>query len=261
MTLLTNCAPQAPDLITAIATTTGIHIDVSIRHGSGGPTAGVSKESLLRAYSRSCREFRPLVLAVKRWAKRRGLVDPIGRRLNSFTWTLMVVHYLQRIYLAPVLPVPEIEVSATHVSLISESEVKISAAQLHTLLVGFFGYWRQFSFATEAVSIRLGSTIPISQCDASADSHDVTEVDAHAPCRCFVVEDPVELDENTARTLSDRHLEEVRVLSSSAFAVYPSHAELLTRFELNSTVRTFCFVTANFSVRSNLPPLEKNWKN
>ena len=36
-----------------------------------------------------------------------------------------------------------------------------SPAGLHVLLVGFFAYWRQFDFESDAVSTRLGRAVPL----------------------------------------------------------------------------------------------------
>ena len=47
---------------------------------------------------------RPLVMAVKWWAKKNGINDPQFMTLSSYTLTLMVIHYLQCGVRPPVLP-------------------------------------------------------------------------------------------------------------------------------------------------------------
>jgi hypothetical protein len=141
----------------------------------------------------------------------------------------MVVHFLQKTHLAPTLDPADFPPHALSTGLprsgltdltlnpdTAEPEIAIHGTQLNALLVGFFGYWRQFSFQTDAVSIRTGGVVLVSDCAAAADT---ITAETMAPCRCFVVEDPIEPDENTARTLSDRNLEEVRVLPSIQRAV------------------------------------------
>jgi predicted nucleotidyltransferase len=404
---------RAPDLVSTTDAASGVHIDVSLRHGSGGAGAGAAKEAFLRGHTESCVWFRSLAVAVKTWAKKRELVDPEGRLLNSFTWTLMALHFLQVLHLAGTHTSPPTTTatvaaaassssgSSTATSTTSSSSSTTTAAGaavvvgaaaasatsagdesgasfdvvgqspttsatantatidvgvvatesdgaanivdlkgaagsptsyglhslhsggttgsdsaadvgeshgLHSLLVGFFAYWRQFDFSSDAVSTRLGRAVPLSDlpdllvsetqhsacmcvwggggresrrslyarahisiaclvscqlaqmcvlahvgtpylthvrvralritggrvgctlpvctnvcvcvcacvcvCVCVCSSHAnalphtwpcVSQVaESGAPCRCFYVEDPIESDENTARTLSDR---------------------------------------------------------
>ncbi|KAJ1441750.1 hypothetical protein B484DRAFT_297015, partial [Ochromonadaceae sp. CCMP2298] len=47
---------------------------------------------------RICRyddRIRPLLVAVKHWAKRRGLCNPLNATLSSYTWVLLALHFLQ----------------------------------------------------------------------------------------------------------------------------------------------------------------------
>ncbi|KAI9141753.1 hypothetical protein BKA69DRAFT_1072513 [Paraphysoderma sedebokerense] len=58
---------------------------------------------LLRAYADVDYRFRPLAFLVKYWAKRRHINDPYNGTLSSYSYVLLLIHYLQ-ITSPPVLP-------------------------------------------------------------------------------------------------------------------------------------------------------------
>jgi DNA polymerase sigma len=62
-----------------------------------------AKARLVNAYMRAQPRLRPLILAVKGWAKARGLVDAQRGMLNTFSVVLMVIHYLHARHRLPVL--------------------------------------------------------------------------------------------------------------------------------------------------------------
>ena len=76
-----------------------IHVDLIVGNGSG-----VRNTHLLYYYSQLDPRVRPLVLAVKWWAKKNGINEPRYMTLSSYTLTLMVIHYLQSGVSPPVLP-------------------------------------------------------------------------------------------------------------------------------------------------------------
>ena len=78
-----------------------IHVDLIVGNGSG-----VRNTHLLYYYSQLDPRVRPLVLAVKWWAKKNGINEPRYMTLSSYTLTLVVIHYLQSGVSPPVLPCP-----------------------------------------------------------------------------------------------------------------------------------------------------------
>jgi hypothetical protein len=77
----------------------GSQIDISVNQ-----VHGVCNTALLRRYVALDDRVRSLILAVKQWAKNRGLNNPRNCTLSSYAWTILVVHFLQRTN-PPVLPV------------------------------------------------------------------------------------------------------------------------------------------------------------
>ncbi|KAL9048101.1 MAG: hypothetical protein Q9162_007857 [Coniocarpon cinnabarinum] len=59
---------------------------------------------LVRAYMELDERVRPLAMIIKYWTKRRVLNEASGGTLSSYTWTLLVINFLQR-RPAPILPV------------------------------------------------------------------------------------------------------------------------------------------------------------
>lgn len=193
---------KAPSLVKCVDPKTATQVDVVVRHGTGGAVASIDKAALLLHFCRLSSYFCPLVLLVKHWAKSRQLVAPTAGKLNSFSWTLMVAFFLQVNGLLAVLDCSPAGLRQRRrardgkVSKAIASEV----TGIASLLSGFFTYWRQFEYHATCASVRRGKCCNIS--DSSLDHGDAPQA--------FLLEDPVETDENTARTLSDRHLEEVR---------------------------------------------------
>lgn len=137
---------------------------------------------LLCAYAEFDPRARALGVLVKLWAKRRGINSPLEGTLSSYSYTLMVIHYLQRRGLLPNLQQPDPEllselqcnstqelVDGLHnvwfLDPLKFSEVskerwlgaKSPEAGLFDLLYGFFRYFvLDFNFYSEVVSIRLG---------------------------------------------------------------------------------------------------------
>jgi len=206
----------------------GVSVDVSLRHGSGGQSAGVAKASFVRSYNRNPL-VRSLSLLVKLWAKRRRLVDPTRGRLNSFAWALMAIFYVQ--VSRPELLLVE---RGTH----DDDAAYWSWVQLHagaaadggasadsgggadsaeiavaSLTRGFFDFWRHFDLGSVA-SVRHGRALPADETALTAAAACATAARARqqsADGRCFLasrlpsllLEDPAEPDENVARTLAE----------------------------------------------------------
>lgn len=73
-------------------------VDVSINN-----ILPLGNSELLRAYSQLDSRVRPLVLLIKTWAKSQQVCGADAGNLSSYTWTIMVLYYLQLVGLLPSL--------------------------------------------------------------------------------------------------------------------------------------------------------------
>ncbi|CAE7331913.1 Tent2 [Symbiodinium pilosum] len=73
-------------------------VDVSINN-----SLPLYNSQLLRAYSMLDPRVRPLVLLVKVWAKGKKVCGAQGGNLSSYSWTIMVIYFLQLVGLLPSL--------------------------------------------------------------------------------------------------------------------------------------------------------------
>jgi len=76
----------------------GMQCDISLSNA-----LALRNSALLRFYSDLDPRVRPLALAVKLWASRRGINDPPSQTLSSYAYVLLVVAYLQQVS-PPILP-------------------------------------------------------------------------------------------------------------------------------------------------------------
>ena len=191
----------APSLIKCRAGS--LECDLVVRHGSGGAVAGPAKSALLSAFGEHCPLFRPLAVLIRWWAGRRRICDACAGHLNSFTWALMTAFFLQDSEkLLP--PAIDLDVSPTDISIASgwweDEELLAVEKPLARLLLGFFEFWAHFDFRSRCCSVRLGRSCRVGESPMGQTS---------SP-RTFACEDPIEPDENTARTLAAAHLQELR---------------------------------------------------
>ena len=95
--------------------------------------------------------MRPLVLAIKKWAKNNNINEASLQTLSSYTLCLMVIHYLQCGVSPPVLPClqkshprifnPESDIFSLPYSLPSPAYTSNNTESLGKLFVGFFKYY------------------------------------------------------------------------------------------------------------------------
>lgn len=91
---------------------------------------------LLRRYTLLDQRVRPLALAVKLWAKNRGVNDPRNSTLTSYAWIILTLHFLQNIN-PPVIPVlDKIENDNDGPSWSSKNPLDVA-----NLLLNFFAYY------------------------------------------------------------------------------------------------------------------------
>ena len=157
------CSVEAvPDarvpIVRLVHAATGIQCDVSI-----GNEAALQKTALLNVYSKSEPLFRELCLLVKHWARKRKLNSPRDNTLSSYTWTLLVIHFLQR--RQPAL-LPMIDTPTLQAANLKKFEQKKKTAVGGTvnrptsaakLLYEFFSFFAELDPATYGtISIRVG---------------------------------------------------------------------------------------------------------
>lgn len=152
------------------------HLEVDL---SCNNPLSVKNTHLLFCYSQMDWRVRPLVLAIKAWAKRNDINDAKNSTLSSYTLTLMILHFLQSGVNPPVIPslqklhpnifgisVPPSELSFIHNIPSEKSKNNLTLGQL---LKSFFVYYNdRFDFTRDAGSIREGKVIPINDCQTYA---------------------------------------------------------------------------------------------
>lgn len=71
----------------------GFEVDLNCNN-----SVGIYNTHLLYCYSRCDWRVRPLVIMVKLWAQANRINDAKNLTVSSYSWTLMLVHYLQCMY-------------------------------------------------------------------------------------------------------------------------------------------------------------------
>lgn len=99
-------------------------------------TNGLENTTLLVKYLSLDERVRPLIIAIKHWAKCRGICNARNSTLSSYGWSLLALHFLQHTS-PPVLP------SALVIGEdpVGTSDVSANTDTVGTLLVKFFAYY------------------------------------------------------------------------------------------------------------------------
>ncbi|XP_022165139.1 poly(A) RNA polymerase gld-2 homolog A-like [Myzus persicae] len=195
---------------------------------------GIRNTHLLYCYSRLDYRVRPLVVTIKLWASRHNINDPKKMTLSSYSLVLMVINFLQSVE-PPVLPslqciygmkfssYTDIEFVHMHEQLPSSGWRSDNKQSLGELLLQFFEYYNDFNFYKLAVSVRMGSPIPLESCrmaDAAKNNP--------GQWKFIGIEEPFEKT-NTARSVNNHN-----VFSQIKEAITNSYNQLKETMSLDS---------------------------
>lgn len=154
-----------------------LEVDLSVNN----PTS-IRNTHLLYCYSQTDYRVRPLVLAIKLWAKDHKINEARFQTLSSYTLTLMTLHYLQCGVSPPVIPClhrlnPQMFNPNSDIFSLPYTTIPFSSSNrmsLGELLVGFFRYYsdsESFDTSRDVGSIRSGSVLDAGDCERFARLH------------------------------------------------------------------------------------------
>jgi len=208
---------------------TGIECDVA-----SGNTLALHNTELLQVYCEVDSRVRPLIFAVKYWAKMRGLCDASQGTLSSYGWVLLVLFFMQQTnpHVLPSLQAKAIEkakekkiihAGGTDFDVTFESD-SIEESQNQTLigklLFDFFIYYAlTFRRKDFVVSIRIGKQIPRSELPGNY----------HGNTWRLAIEDPFELHHDLGskiNSLDKMKLIHNELLRAATMLVHPMQGTL-----------------------------------
>jgi len=152
-----------------------LEVDLSVDN----PTS-IRNTHLLYYYSKCDYRVRPLVLAVKRWAKHHGINEARNQTLSSYTLTLMVLHFLQAATTPRVIPClhnvyPHIFSSYSDIFSLDYTDTPRFRSEntqaAGDLLVAFFNYYaddKAFNARCDVASVRTGLRLSGRECEEYA---------------------------------------------------------------------------------------------
>ncbi|XP_071485357.1 poly(A) RNA polymerase GLD2-like [Diadema antillarum] len=185
---LKGMGPSSPIVVTDVTlvpATTTVPI-LKMRHVRHDPeidlnidvTGGVLDSCLQKLYVEEDGRVGPLGFIVKQWAKRNGICNPREGTLNSISWVLMTINYMQAAgHLNVVFEAPGHigwHNLSSHVNIAQVEEYLLDRRHLHVfnrrvngqlfgpsslgdLLQGFFAYYADFNFENTKIAVRTGS--------------------------------------------------------------------------------------------------------
>ncbi|KAJ8953350.1 hypothetical protein NQ314_007359 [Rhamnusium bicolor] len=203
---------------------TGFEIDLNCNN-----SVGIRNTHLLHCYAKLDWRVRPLVIVTKLWAQANHINDAKNMTISSYSWALMVIHYLQCGVTPPVLPclhglVPEKFNSdnENHSMDVQEEIASIKNFRsdntlcLGELLVGFLQYYSVYNYNQFAISVRAGCRLPIDECRYMK----APKNDPHQ-WKYLCIEEPFDFT-NTARSVFDpeifKHIKDIITFSYQELA-------------------------------------------
>uniref|UniRef100_A0AAV1UIW7 CCHC-type domain-containing protein n=1 Tax=Peronospora matthiolae TaxID=2874970 RepID=A0AAV1UIW7_9STRA len=174
-----------------------------------GGASALLNTALLKYYAQADPRVRPLVFAVKYWAKQRGINDAVNGTLSSYGYTLLLIFYLQSRYADMELPAvhaafQDVQSQTTVCGLLEQLQsmplIDVSSTfgtsdmnSVGALLAGFFDFYaHRFNFELDVVSIRVGSALL------------KTTKWSHAVSWRLSIEDPFEVAHDVGRAVFHR---------------------------------------------------------
>ncbi|XP_072179076.1 poly(A) RNA polymerase GLD2-like [Diadema setosum] len=152
----------------------GTEIDLNI-----DVTGGVLDSYLQKLYVEEDNRVGPLGFIVKQWAKRNGICNPREGTLNSMSWVLMTINYMQVVGQLKVVFEAPGHIGwhnlSRHVNIAQVEEYLLGTkphlhvfnrrvdgqlfgtSSLGDLLQGFFAYYADFNFENSKIAVRTGS--------------------------------------------------------------------------------------------------------
>ena len=157
------------------------------------------KDALIAQYVSTNPFVGPLVSAVKNWSNEREVCNPTSGLLNSLSFTLITINFLQCMDVLPTLSLSDIQnkvnSSSFFPSLFQPQTIRLNGEEKKQFMHMLGSLFRQLTeklstmdFSSVVFSVRSGETLSISQFP-----------DSFVSSSSFYVEDPVETNENTSR--------------------------------------------------------------
>jgi len=110
--------------------------------------------TIFAAYFEMDARIRPLVFAVRCWAKKRAICDSYSGTVNAFGWTVAIVCFLLQRQLVPLVDV-DADYDVEHFV-----PADGGATTLAQLLVGFLRWFYDFDWKAQRMSMRHGGVAP-----------------------------------------------------------------------------------------------------
>ena len=144
-----------------------IPVDISVNNN-----LSVYNTELLRRYCEIDERVKPFILAIKYWARSRGVCDPTSGSFSSYAWTLIAINALQNLD-SPILPnlskqdksrLAKINGISYDVSIKTMDEVNFvseNKSNLAELIIGFFSnIVENWPWNKSVISVREGALVP-----------------------------------------------------------------------------------------------------
>lgn len=197
-------------------------VDISINN-----TLAVNNSQLLKNYAEFDPRVKELILAVKDWASSRDLNDAFKGTFSSYTWSILVIQFLQMLE-QPILPnLQESEERDLQVIEGTEYDVTINLDQLRTfkskntsstgqLFCQFFEFYGlNWNWDEQVVSIRSGEPISRDQKGWNAKGKSALQIlisdeKARLGAHRMAIEDPFDLNRDLSSVLRAEGLFDIK---------------------------------------------------
>mmetsp|Transcript_4568 Transcript_4568/g.11037 ORF Transcript_4568/g.11037 Transcript_4568/m.11037 type:complete len:535 (+) Transcript_4568:78-1682(+) len=191
---VTNICARVP--ILKVKFNDKLAVDLSVNNRQA-----IDNTKLLKAYAEIDERVRDLTLLVKHWAKSAGVCGASEGNLSSYTFTIMVIYFMQvhRDVLLPFLP-PRAENLDLAVRHIQEGKMMRCQKPVLELLKLFFEFYHMtFAWGYEVVCIRFGKRMDV----RSPSVNGLLAALRGIQIARIHVEDPFELERNLNCVLGD----------------------------------------------------------